>query len=105
MSTWVAVAETKDLVDGEGMAVEVQGQEIGIFCVSGTYFAVSNTCTHVGAPLTEGYVEGDHVMCPWHGAKFCLKTGASQGPPAMGDLNVFAVRSNNDRLELLLESE
>jgi nitrite reductase/ring-hydroxylating ferredoxin subunit len=44
--------------------------------VEGTYYAVGDTCTHRGGPLSEGDVQGTRVTCPWHGADFDLKTGA-----------------------------
>ena len=44
--------------------------------MEGTYYAIGDTCTHRGGPLSEGDVQGTKVTCPWHGAHFDLKTGA-----------------------------
>ena len=50
--------------------------------VEGTFYAIGDTCTHRGGPLSEGAVNGTTVTCPWHGAEFDLKTGAVMRPPA-----------------------
>lgn len=41
----------------------------------GKIYAVSNLCTHYGAPLVTGALGDGRVRCPWHGACFDLKTG------------------------------
>ena len=41
----------------------------------GEFFAVEDVCTHDGAELTGGAVEGAEIVCPRHGARFCLRTG------------------------------
>lgn len=102
MVRWLDVADVAQVTAEEGLPLEVEGLEIGLFLVDGTIVAVSNTCTHVGAPLTEGYIEGGDIMCPWHGAKFCLKTGKSHGPPAMSDLTRFETRIEANRVLLAL---
>ena len=50
------------------MAIEVAGNRIALFNVDGTCYAIADTCTHRGGPLSEGSLEGSTVTCPWHGA-------------------------------------
>ncbi|MCB1044946.1 MAG: Rieske 2Fe-2S domain-containing protein [Acidobacteria bacterium] len=102
MERWVDVAGVADL--DECLAVQVGELEIGLFRSKSGIHAVSNSCTHVGAPLTDGYITGDDVLCPWHGAKFCLKTGASHGPPAMSGLRVFVTKISGDRILVQVNS-
>ena len=82
MAKLVKIAETKDLTPGQAAAFDVEGQKIALFNVEGTFYAVGDTCTHRGGPLSEGSVAGTTVTCPWHGADFDLKTGAVMRPPA-----------------------
>ncbi len=46
---------------------------------NGAFSAVSGVCNHVGGPLGQGRLDGDYIVCPWHGWKFHHATG--QGEP------------------------
>jgi len=76
------VATVGDVAPGKGKQVVVNGHAIALFNVNGNYHAIEDTCCHRGAPLWEGDLEGTVVICPWHGARFDLTTGAHLCPPA-----------------------
>jgi len=82
MPKFMKVATTDELEDQQAKLVEVEGQKIALFRVGEAFHALSDTCTHRGGPLSEGTVEGAEVTCPWHGARFDIKTGAVMGLPA-----------------------
>jgi 3-phenylpropionate/trans-cinnamate dioxygenase ferredoxin subunit len=67
----------------------------------GEYFAIEDICTHDGAELTGGDIEGQEIICPRHGARFCLRTGAALSPPAYEAVNVFETRITDGRLWIL----
>jgi nitrite reductase/ring-hydroxylating ferredoxin subunit len=92
MSRPVKIAETKDIVPGTGKVVEAEGHSIALFNVAGTLYAIDNTCTHVGGPLGEGELTAEVVTCPWHGARFNVKTGEVLGPPAHKGVRSFPVQ-------------
>ena len=77
MGTFVKVGEAKDLAAGQGKTVEVNGREIALFNVGGTFHAIDNTCLHRGGPLGEGELEGAIVTCPWHGWQYDVTTGVN----------------------------
>jgi nitrite reductase/ring-hydroxylating ferredoxin subunit len=70
MPKLIKIAETKDLTPGQAAAFDLEGQRIALFNVEGTYYAIGDSCTHRGGPLSEGDVQGTKVTCPWHGADF-----------------------------------
>ena len=75
------------------------GRKIALFELDGSYYAIDDTCTHVGGPLGEGTLEGEVVTCPWHGAGFNVKTGELTGPPARSNVGTYAVKiEGNDVL-------
>ena len=82
MGELVKVVEKKDVAPGSSTVVEVRGQTVAVFNVDGTFYAIGDTCTHRGGPLSEGEVSGTTVTCPWHRAQYDLKTGGVLGPPA-----------------------
>ena len=62
------------------------------------YFAIEDVCTHDGAELTGGSVEGTEIICPRHGARFCLRTGQALSPPAYEPVRVFETKISDGRL-------
>ena len=60
--------------------------------------AFSGLCPHAGAPLAEGVLDGGRVICPWHKAAFCTRTGKLLDPPAVDDLSEYKVTTDGDRL-------
>ncbi len=68
MAQFIRVASTADLAPGEAKCVEVAGKKLALFNLEGNFYAIDDTCTHRGGPLSEGEVSGEEVTCPWHGA-------------------------------------
>jgi 3-phenylpropionate/trans-cinnamate dioxygenase ferredoxin component len=92
MGTFVKVATTDEMTEQPVKCVEVAGKKIALFDVQGEIFALSDTCTHRGGPLSEGELEATTVTCPWHGAQFDVRTGGILGPPATTDVKSYPVR-------------
>lgn len=95
-------AEFEDLEAGK--LVEAGGQSIAIFNVGGSYYAIENTCPHRGGPLAEGMMAGEEdVICPWHGSRFNVRTGAVLTPPARQGVKSFPVRVTGNDVEVEIE--
>jgi nitrite reductase/ring-hydroxylating ferredoxin subunit len=77
MASAIHVGRKGELAPGAFRCVEVQGQRLLIYNVSGSYYATSATCAHLGGPLDEGLFEEGVVTCPWHGWQFDVCTGES----------------------------
>jgi len=100
MTRFVKVATTDELEDEQAKLVEVEGQRMALLRVEGTFYALSDTCTHRGGPLSEGTVEGAEVTCAWHGAKFDIRTGAVLGAPARQGVTSYPVRVTGANVEI-----
>ena len=100
MAPFVKVALLADVPPGQAKAVEAQGKEVALFNVGGTLYALDNICPHAGGPLAQGTVQGEQVECPWHGACFNLKTGASSSPLAADGVGAYPVRVNGSDIEI-----
>ena len=100
MAGFVKVASTEDVPPGQGRMVEVSGKKIAIFNVEGAYYAIDDTCTHQGGPLSEGELAGKQVTCPWHGAIFDVTTGEVLGPPARKSVSRYNLRVTGSSIEI-----
>ena len=102
MSKAVKVATTSEVPPGTGKVVQADGLDIALFNVEGTFFAIDNTCTHAGGPLSEGEMNGVEVTCPWHGGVFDVTTGEVLGPPPGRAVNRHNVRVDGSDIEVEL---
>jgi nitrite reductase (NADH) small subunit/3-phenylpropionate/trans-cinnamate dioxygenase ferredoxin subunit len=93
------VATVGEVAPGKAKQVTVNGLKLGIYNVSGTFYAIDDTCTHRGAPLSEGECEGTVVVCPWHGAQFDLMNGSNLSPPAPRGVATYKVQVIGDEVQ------
>jgi 3-phenylpropionate/trans-cinnamate dioxygenase ferredoxin subunit len=98
---WVPVAAAATIAPGDYASVEVEGNFVAVFNVGGEFLAVDDLCTHDGGGLAGGAVEGDQVLCPRHGARFCLRTGRALSPPAYEPVRSHVTRVNEGMVEVL----
>ncbi len=99
----IMVGKVSDIPLGKMQKVTADGKEILVTNIDGDYYAMDDTCTHAGASLADGKLEGSVLTCDWHGAKFDCRTGKLHAFPAkIRDLNSYkvVVESNNVFLEL-----
>jgi nitrite reductase/ring-hydroxylating ferredoxin subunit len=68
--------------------------------VAGTPTALTDRCTHRGAPLSDGERRDDCVVCPWHGSTFELATGAVRRGPATRPQPAYEVREAGGRVSV-----
>ena len=100
MADFMKAATTTEIEPGQARLVEVNGKQIALFNVGGQFFALDNTCTHRSGPLVEGEVSGNAVTCPWHGARFDVRTGEVMGPPAQRAVARYGVRVTGTDVEV-----
>ncbi|CAD8059616.1 unnamed protein product [Paramecium primaurelia] len=95
-----------NLTEGEMREVQVgpKKEDAVLVCkVDGQIYCVSNSCPHVGAPLSAGFLVGDKVKCPFHNASFSVKDGAHEEGPMFRGLQTFPVKQENGQLVIRVE--
>ena len=95
------VGTVSELPPGGSKRVYLGTEAVAVFNVGGSYFAVSDRCTHGRASLSEGRVidaKACLLECPWHGGRFHLKTGAPASGPPNTPLKTYRVRVSGDQL-------
>lgn len=98
---WIDAGPTSALADGQTLSIPVGRRVIAIARSGEEYFAIEDVCTHDGAELTGGAIENAEIICPRHGARFCLRTGEALSPPAYEAVSVFETKIVSDRLWVL----
>jgi 3-phenylpropionate/trans-cinnamate dioxygenase ferredoxin subunit len=81
---FVRVADKAELPANKMIMVVVDGKEVLLANVDGSYYAIANKCSHLGGSLVKGTLEGSIVTCPRHGARFDVKTGQAVGDAKIG---------------------
>ncbi|NYT44174.1 non-heme iron oxygenase ferredoxin subunit [Alcaligenaceae bacterium] len=90
---WVQVAECSQIDEDDTYAVEVQGQEVCIYNVSGQFFATDNKCTHGDADLSDGLIQdGFLIECPLHEGTFDIRSGKAMSAPCTESIRCHDVR-------------
>jgi nitrite reductase (NADH) small subunit len=105
------VGKVAELEEGGKIIIEVEGTKIGVYKKNGEFFSYKNVCKHQGGPACEGLTIGKveailaddktlieerfseketHIVCPWHGWEYNLRTGVSAG-----DKNVKCMSTYN----------
>ena len=103
--SWERTVEAASIVPGDYACAEVGGRFIAVFNVDGEFFAVEDICTHDGGPLSDGALEGTHIACPRHGAKFDVCTGKALTMPATEDTLVHDVKVDGNDILVRLNEE
>ncbi|MEQ1708755.1 MAG: FAD-dependent oxidoreductase [Terricaulis sp.] len=87
-----------DIGEGATLGGRVGDQSVLLSRRDGAFFAVGGACTHYGAPLSDGLIDGDRVRCPSHHACFSLRTGEAVAAPAFDALTRWDVDVSGDRV-------
>lgn len=96
---WSYVADADSIPDGEAIRfLPEKSPPLAIFNSDGEFFCTTDTCTHETSSLSDGYIEGDTVECPFHFAKFSLRTGAVLCAPAMLPIKTFPVKVEDGKI-------
>jgi apoptosis-inducing factor 3 len=87
-----------DIAAGQMLLGHVEQDAVLLARQGEEFFAIGATCSHYSGPLAEGLMAGDTVRCPWHHARFSLRTGEAIGAPAFNALPCWRVEKRDDKV-------
>ncbi|MEM7026751.1 MAG: non-heme iron oxygenase ferredoxin subunit [Pseudomonadota bacterium] len=88
MAGWFNVASVSEFLPGQTRLIKIDNAMVAVFNLDGEFHAIEDICTHDGVPMLgcgvdpELIINGNEIICPRHGARFCIKTGSALSPPA-----------------------
>lgn len=101
MSTeWIAVARADDVPEGGTLQTFCGDDVVCLYRVKGRVYATQDACTHGAASLSEGYVDGDQIECPFHQGLFDIASGKATGAPCTIDLRVYEAKEEGEEVLL-----
>lgn len=100
--TWVEVAPAGEIPEGQARTYQVGPGRVMVARVDGQLYAVQDVCSHDGAPLGDGELEGYAIRCPRHGAKFDVRSGAVLRMPAVLPIQTFPVMEKDGKVQIAL---
>jgi nitrite reductase/ring-hydroxylating ferredoxin subunit len=92
---FVKVASLTTLKPGSVMQAEVGENTYAVCNIGGEVHVFDGVCPHAGGPLGEGTIEGDNLVCPWHGWAYNCRTGVNDFDDAVV-LVQFPVKTQGD---------
>jgi nitrite reductase/ring-hydroxylating ferredoxin subunit len=93
---FVKLCDRSLLLEGELRSFKVRGREVLAVSLSGKIFCLDGRCTHAGAPLAEGTLEGEVLTCPWHYSQFNITRGEVIRGPAAKPLKSYGVKEEGN---------
>ena len=99
---FVKLASQSDLpAEDEAKEFAYEDKVICVANVNGVISAIDNVCLHRGGPLGQGTIEGDKLVCPWHGWQWDPKTGqAAHNPAAKLTIHPLKIENGDVMIEL-----
>jgi nitrite reductase/ring-hydroxylating ferredoxin subunit/uncharacterized membrane protein len=97
---FVAVLDVDDLENDTPTRAMADGVAILLVKHGGRIHALTETCPHLGGPLSEGKLVGDAIQCPWHKSELALKDGRVVRGPTTYPARCFDVRVRNGKIEV-----
>lgn len=95
----IIVGKIADIPPGKMIKVSIDGRDVLVANIDGKFYATDDSCTHSGASLSEGKLEGCTITCGWHGAQFDCETGSLVKFPAkIRDLTSYNVVVESDNV-------
>ncbi|MCP4381809.1 MAG: Rieske 2Fe-2S domain-containing protein [Hyphomicrobiales bacterium] len=90
MAQSVRVCSVADIEEEDVMRFDHGDQTFAIYrCPDGAFFATDGYCTHEGAHLGDGIVDGYEIECPLHFGAFDYRNGEPTVAPACVRLKTF----------------
>ena len=92
MTNLVPLCSLEEVKPDVPVRADVEGSSYAVFLVDGQYYVTQDLCTHGPGSMSEGFVEGCEIECPFHQGKFDIRTGVPTAPPCTEALRTWTAQ-------------
>src|SRR4029078_1260216 len=89
--------EIGNVRDGEMLLGHAFGEAVLVARRGGELFGIRATCAHHAGALAKGLMVDCVVRCPWHHARFDLRTGEAIAAPALNNVACYNIEKRGER--------
>lgn len=75
---WTDIGAAEELAKSPLRRLNAHNRDLAVSFENGAFGVLAGSCNHVGGPLGDGRLDGDYIVCPWHGWKFHRCTGVGE---------------------------
>jgi len=100
---YLRLCATEDILPGEIKQFDLKEEEILVVNLGDQFYCLGGRCSHAGAPLAEGDLEGEVLTCPWHYSQFKITDGSVLRGPANVPLRVYKTEIKEGQLFVELQ--
>lgn len=95
---YLKLCDIEDIPSEEMKQFDLKEEEILVINLNGQLYCLGGRCSHAGAPLAEGDLEGEVLTCPWHYSQFKITDGSVLRGPAKASLRVYRTEVKDGQL-------
>ena len=92
------LCSTDDVADGSAIKIEAGDLTLAVFNLEGQFYVMDDLCSHGPGSLSEGFIEGDAIECPFHQGQFNIRTGEVVMPPCMIPQKTYPVTIEDGKI-------
>jgi 3-phenylpropionate/trans-cinnamate dioxygenase ferredoxin subunit len=98
---FIVIGRAEEIPVGTTKCLDILGRGLLVAHLEDGFYAVENRCSHAASPLDGRRVlKGGQIMCPLHGARFDLRTGAAKTAPAFRGIPTYPARIVDGQIEV-----
>ena len=103
MAEFKKVAGVADIPPGTMKPFALRHNRVLVCNVGGTFYAVADECSHDSSPISTGRLFKEQLVCPRHGARFNVKDGSVEAPPAVVPIDTYEVKIEGDDIYVAVD--
>ncbi len=102
---WKKVCPKADVPEGGTMLIQAGGEPVCLYNLDGSIYATHDTCTHMVASLSDGWIIGENIECPMHNGQFHIPSGRGVVSPCVGQLRTYPIKITDEHVYIELDTE